>query len=62
MVFLGSTGIQRYGAWQNGFGFKTGLSFWQLDEEIIMKPEDLSQVKHIGAARMKVLNDFGIIH
>ena len=25
-----------------------------------MKKDDLTQVKHIGAARMKLLNDFGI--
>lgn len=28
--------------------------------ENIMKKEDLAVVKHIGAARMKVLNDSGI--
>jgi hypothetical protein len=58
--FQGSIGFQRYWVWQNGSRFKTGLSFCQLYKEIIMKTDDLTQVKHIGAARMKVLNDSGI--
>jgi nucleotidyltransferase/DNA polymerase involved in DNA repair len=31
-----------------------------MQKEKIMKKDDLTQVKHIGAARMKLLNDLGI--
>lgn len=33
---------------------------WHIEKEIIMKKDDLTQVKHVGVARMKVLNDSGI--
>ena len=36
------------------------LAALAIDKEKIMKKDDLTQVKHIGAARMKLLNDFGI--
>jgi hypothetical protein len=32
----------------------------QMEKEIVMKKDDLTLVKYIGAARMKVLNDSGI--
>jgi hypothetical protein len=41
-------------------GIKTGSYIWPLQKENIMKKDDLTQVKHIGALRMKMLNDAGI--
>jgi DNA uptake protein ComE-like DNA-binding protein len=39
---------------------RAGLRIWPLHKEAIMKKDDLTQVKYIGASRKKSLKDLGI--